>query len=61
MSDATRGVPRLVSGPRKKPTITLSAKHNVHSVVSLPKKQQRPRAAFSPARRGRDANAAPRA
>ena len=29
MSDATGGVPRLVSGPRKKPTKTLSANSNV--------------------------------
>ena len=29
MSEATGGVPRLVSGPRKKPTKTLIANSNV--------------------------------
>ena len=29
MSEVTGGVPRLVSGPRKKPTKTLTANNNV--------------------------------
>ena len=53
MSEVTGGVSRLVSRPRKKQTKNLIANNNVGISVSLPKKQQRPRDAFLPTRRGR--------
>ena len=53
MSDATGGVPRLVSGPRKKPTKTLSANSNVASPSRCLKNSNGLAPRFLPTRRGR--------